>query len=212
LRLRRAFFPPEDYSHIDGGLGELLEYLPQPIEEGHSSPAQAEFLYHLVRLVRPQLVVETGLNVGHSAAVVMLAQESVGMPACMMIIDTFAYEETREAAPRLAERFEGFSFVEGDSKVVLSEAVNRLLREREDLRLGLGLVDGGHDCETALHDLEVLWSYLTMGGYLVLDDFEKVIPNAGCNMAGRTFERKWGNCVRFRTGDTRGFMLHQKGF
>lgn len=176
------------------------------------SPAQAEFVFHLVRLVRPRLVVETGFNVGHSAAVVLLAQQSVGIEPSVLSVDTCAYEETGEAAPILAHRFPGFTLVEGDSKAVLADAINGLLRAREDLRFELGLVDGAHDAATALSDLETMRSYLAMGGYLCLDDFEKVIPNGGCNAAGREFARRWGDCVRFRTADTRGFLLHQKGF
>jgi cephalosporin hydroxylase len=191
---------------------ELLEALPEARTEGHMSPAQAEFVYELVRLTRPSLVVETGLNVGHSAVAVMLGQESVGVAPAVLSVDTCAYEETREAAPLLAARFEGFMLVEGDSKDVLGDAINTRLRAREDLRFGLGLVDGAHDAETALSDLETMRAYLAMGGYLCLDDFEKVIPNGGCNAAGREFARRWGDCVRFRTADTRGFMLHQKGF
>lgn len=211
MRFRRPFFPPQDYAHIADGLKEELESLPKP-PEGHISPDQAEFLYHFIRLIRPKFVVETGLCVGHSASVIMFAQRSAGIEPRLMSVDNCQYEETRRAANHLRGRFEHFTFVEGDSKQVLAGAVNQYLREHEGLTLDLGLVDGGHDAETALHDLETLSSFLVLGGYLWLDDFEKIVPCAGANMAGRAFARKWGSCQRFRTEDTRGFMLYQKAF
>lgn len=211
MRLRCPFFPPDDYEYIANGLKEDLASLPKA-HEGHISPEQAEFLYHFVRLIRPEFVVETGFGVGHSACVIMNAQRSVGLEPCMMSVDICAFEETKKAAMLLKTKFKNFIFVEGDSKKVLSEAVNGILREREGLRLKLGLVDGGHDAETTMHDLNVLSSFLMLGGYLWLDDFEKIVPNSGVNMTGRAFAMKWGNCNRFRTQDTRGFMVYQKAF
>lgn len=206
-------FSPCEYAYIAAGLKEELEFLPEA-PEGHISPDQAEFLYHFIRLIRPKFVVETGLCVGHSACVIMLAQRSVGIEPRLMSIDHCQYERTTQAADLLKSRFENFTFVPGDSNEVLSECVNQYLHEheKEGLTLDLGLVDGGHDAETALNDLETLSSFLVLGGYLWLDDFENVLPCAGANAAGRAFARKWGSCQRYRTGDSRGFMLYQKAF
>jgi hypothetical protein len=90
--------------------------------------------------------------------------------------------------------------------------VRKHLRRAEGLTLDFGLVDGGHDASTALGDLETLLACLKPGGYLWLDDFEKNLPNIGVNLAGLTFARRWGNCLRFQTRDSRGFMIHQKSF
>ena len=211
MRFRRPFFPADDYSHIAGGLAEELNSLPKP-PEGHISPDQAEFLYHLTRLLRPEFIVETGFCVGHSAVVMMHAQQSVGIEPRLMSVDSCQFDETKPAAALLKTKFKHFELVEGDSKDVLLGAVNQYLRENEGVTLKLGVVDGGHDATTATHDLEVLSSFLVIGGYLWLDDFDKVVPCAGANTAGREFARKWGNCQRFRTEDTRGFMIYQKGF
>lgn len=210
-RLRRPFFPPEDYAHIAPGLKEELASLP-PAPEGHISPDQAEFLFHLIRLIRPAFVVETGLCVGHSATVILRAQQSAGLQPCLMSVDSCQFPETRVAAELLRSRYEHFVFVEGDTRQVLSGAVNQHLRANEGLTLDLGVVDGGHDAETAMHDMEALSAFLVLGGYLWLDDFEKPVPCAGVNLAGRAFARKWGSCHRFRTHDTRGFMIYQKAF
>jgi predicted O-methyltransferase YrrM len=211
MSFRRPFFPSQDYSHIANGLKEYLDLLPKP-PEGHISPDQAEFLYHFIRLIRPQFVVETGFCVGHSACVIMLAQQSVGIEPRLMSVDNCQYEQTVPAANLISSKFENFTFVRGDSRHVLSTAVNEYLRRHEGLTLALGLVDGGHDAETALNDLETLSSFLALGGYLWLDDFEKLVPCAGANLAGRRFARRWGSCQRFRTEDTRGFMIYQKSF
>ena len=205
-----SFFSPGEYAHIHPALGDLLSSLPRT-PEGHVSPEQAEFLYHLVRLTRPVFIAETGFCVGHSACIAMLAQASLGIEPRMLSIDICRYGETRIAAKTVKSRFPGLKFVEGDSKEVLSDTLRRQLRRHEGLTLDFGMVDGGHDLATASNDLDTLFAYLKPGGYLWLDDFEKALPNAGVNLAGHAFARLWGNCLWFRTRDARGFMLHQKG-
>lgn len=211
MGVRQPFFPPREYASIAEGLEQELQDLPKP-PEGHISPEQASLLYHFIRMIKPQFVVETGLGAGHSACVILYAQRSIGIEPRLLTVDNCQYEETRVAAEQLKAIFPGFVFVEGDSRQVLSLAVNGYLRENEGLPLDLCLIDGGHDEPTVKSDLKVLLSYLALGGYLWLDDFEKTVPNSGVNMAGRAFARKWGNCVRFRGHGNRGFMLYQKGF
>lgn len=206
-----SFFAPGDYAHIHPELVDILNALPTP-PEGHVSPEQAEFLFHFVRLIRPAFIAETGFCVGHSACVAMLAQASLGIAPRMLSLDICRYEETKAAAKVVKSRFPGLKFIEGDTKAVLSDALRRQLRREDGLTLDLGIIDGGHDEPTAAHDLATLFAYLRPGGYLWLDDFEKALPNAGVNLAGHDFARRWGSCLRFATRDARGFMLHQKGF
>jgi predicted O-methyltransferase YrrM len=209
--LRQPFFDSEEYRHIDARLPEVLKALPQA-PEGHISPQQAEFLYAFIRMTKPTFIAETGLCVGHSAMVMLLAQQSVGIDPCVMSVDSCQYSETRTAASWIGAHYEHFVFIEGDSKSVLQEAVNTYLRRRENLTLGFGMIDGGHDELTVAHDLRILFSFLVNGGFLWLDDFEKLLPNSGVNIAGHDFSRKWGSCHRFRGSGNRGIMLYQKGF
>ena len=211
MHFERPFFPPEDFKRVAIGLEENLKQLPQA-PEGHISPDQAEFLYHLVRLIRPGFVVETGFCVGHSACVILRAQESVDLRPHLLSIDNCRFEETKTASDIVKNWFDGFTLVEGDSKEVLESVVNAYLKKNEGLTLDFALVDGGHDEKTAMSDLETLSAFLINGGYLWLDDFDKVVPYFGVNKAGRAFARQWGACQRFRTKDTRGFMLFQKVF
>jgi len=210
-RVPQSYYAPAEYAHIHPALERELSQLPTA-PEGHISPEQGEFLFYFVRLIRAQFVVETGFCVGHSACIVMLAQQSVGIEPQMLSIDICRYDETKQAAQKLKARFPGLKFVEGDTKDVLSSAVRRHLRRNEHLRLDLGMIDGGHDMQTALHDFEILLSYLRPGGHLWPDDFEKRLPNSGRNLAGHTFARRWGNCMRFAPSEARGFLLHQKSF
>jgi predicted O-methyltransferase YrrM len=207
--VRQPFFPAVDYADVAPGVVEHLARLPDA-PEGHISPVQAEFLYSLVRLVRPQLIVETGLCVGHSATIAMLAQESLGLPGRLVSVDIGHYPQSARAAQILRDRFAGFRYVEGDSRTELSAAVHGELRAEEGLSLGLALIDGGHDAETVAHDLDTLHAFLAVGGFLWLDDFEKEVPNYGVNRAGWAFARRWGNCQRFRAPGNRGIMLYQK--
>jgi cephalosporin hydroxylase len=161
---------------------------------------------------RPRIFFILSGSVGHSACIIMLAQESAGLAPRMLSIDICRYEETKRSADIVKTRFPGLKFVEGDTRQVLASNLRRFLRRNGELPLDLAIVDGGHDAETALSDLEIFFACLRPGGYLWLDDFEKPLPNAGVNLAGHTFARRWGNCHRLVTRDGRGFMLHQKGF
>jgi predicted O-methyltransferase YrrM len=204
-----TYFASSQYAHIHPELESLLAGLPEA-PEGHISPEQGEYLFHFIRLVRPAFVAETGFCVGHSACIIMLAQESLGLAPSLLSIDICRYEETKRSADLVKKRFAGLKFVEGDTRDVLASALRRYLRRHGELPLDLGLIDGGHDAQTALSDLEIFLSCLRPGGYIWLDDFEKSLPNSGVNLAGHTFARRWGNCHRFETRDGRGFMLHQK--
>ncbi|RWK76110.1 MAG: class I SAM-dependent methyltransferase [Mesorhizobium sp.] len=210
-RIREPFYPPERYGHIAAGLQQELASLPQA-PEGHLSPEQAEFLYAWVRFLKPECVAETGFCVGHSACVVMHAQRSLGLVPRFLSIDICQFPETRAAAEKLRSLYETFVFVEGDSKLVLADAVNRYLRSNEGVQLQFALVDGSHDREVVESDLEVFAAFLSPGGMIWLDDFGKFVPNFGVNVAGRNFAAKWGACHSFRSSGNRGILLYQKAF
>jgi cephalosporin hydroxylase len=193
-----------DLSHVIGRLPNAFE--------GHLSPQQADFLYAFVRFIQPEVVVETGFGVGHSACTIMEAQKSVGIEPFVVSVDICEDRQTKLAAEIVGEAYPRHVLVDGDSKEVLRSAVHSVLREREGLALKLALIDGAHDEDTVRSDLITFHSFLALGGYMWLDDFEKVVPNSGVNAAGREFAHKWRNAIRFRSIGNRGIMLYQKAF
>ena len=199
------------YSRINAELNGLIDQLPAG-KEGFITPSQADFLYHFIMLTRPRLVAETGFHVGHSACVIMKAMEEYG-GGTLISFDIAKYEETKKAVEIVKKRFENLHFVEGDTKQTLAGTLAQLFNQNPTLTLDFCIVDGGHDVETARHDMIVMESLLKPGGYLWLDDFENnIYRNVGVNVAGREFAMSRKHCLRFITDDHRGILIHQKGF
>ena len=199
------------FQHIDDRLHDLTEKLPAA-EEGHISDDQAEFLWSFLRLNRPRFVAETGFNAGHSAMVILRAMETYG-GGILLSFDIGRHDSTRVAAEMVRTSFNGFAFVEGDSKATLANGIVSVLNKDAALTFDLGIVDGGHDYATAKSDLDVMSSLVKPGGFVWLDDFDNGrVVCSGVNQAGLEFAAARGSCVRFRTPDHRGMMIYQKGF
>ncbi len=199
------------FSHIDKQLDELTKQLPEG-GEGYLTADQAEFLWAFIRLTRPKIVAETGFNAGHSACVIMRAMETYG-GGVLLSYDIGQHDVMQKGAEIVKSRYENFHLVQGDTKQTLATSLALTLSSNNDATLDLAIVDGGHDVETARHDLMVLESVLKPGGYLWLDDFENANCIAvGVNLVGREFAASRKHCLRFRTSDNRGMMIYQKGF
>jgi len=199
------------YAHIDKKLDELIKTLPEGTE-GYITPEQAEFMFAFIRLTKPRVVAETGFNVGHSALVIMRAMETYG-GGTLLSFDLGRYAETAGAAEKVKGYYENFNIIYGDSKQTLSTTLAQALSSNPAATLDLGVVDGGHDVETARHDLLVMESVVKPGGFLWLDDFENAnCINVGVNIVGREFATARAHCHRFLTSEHRGMMIYQKGF
>lgn len=199
------------YAHIDTGLNDLLQALPET-PEGYITPAQAEFLYAFVRLTQPRLVAETGFNVGHSACVILRAMETYG-GGTLISFDIGKYDATHKAATMIQSKYANLHLIMGDTKQTLAPTLVQVLNANPDVALDLAIVDGGHDVETARTDLVVFESVLRPGGYLWLDDFENPVCVAvGVNIVGREFSATRPHGLRFATADHRGMAIFQKSF
>ncbi len=199
------------YAHIDTELNELIQKLPET-PEGYITPDQAEFLYAFVRLTRPQLVAETGFNVGHSACVILRAMETYG-GGSLISFDIGKYEATPKAAEVIRAKYENLHLITGDTKHTLAPTLVQVLNSNPAATLDLAIVDGGHDVETARTDMIVFESVLRPGGYLWLDDFENPVCVAiGVNIVGREFVTNRPHGLRFTTSDNRGMAIFQKSF
>lgn len=199
------------YEHIDKKLNELIKTLPTG-PEGFLTPDQAAFLYSFILLTRPRIIAETGFNVGHSALLMMRAMETYG-GGTLLSFDLGCYEETKKAAGIVKGYYENFNIFYGDSKQTLAGTLAHAISSNPIATLDMGIIDGGHDVETARYDLLVMESIVKPGGFLWLDDFENNnCINVGVNIVGREFAASRGHCHRFITTDHRGMMIYQKGF
>jgi predicted O-methyltransferase YrrM len=204
--------PPSAYAAIDPELEGLIAELPST-PEGYISPGQADFLYHLIGLVRPKLVAETGFNAGHSAVVILQAMKRYGAGR-LVSFDIGQHTAVDQGEAFVNARFPNrFTLIRGDTKHTLAPHLGDVLDADSDATLDLAIVDGGHDIETARADMVIMEALLRPGGYLWLDDFENTAHRCtGVTIVGREFARQRGNCVRFVTTDRRGILLYQKSF
>ena len=175
-------------SHVKRDLGPLEQLLPpQPglnhvvtaIEEDPQShptsisPAVDRTLYCLVRLLRPELVVETGSYIGYSACCIGQALEDNGqgmLHAFDMFDDTEKYESP--AVGLCKNRLEGCRkhleaaglghrviFHQGDSSTNIKET----FKDREPC-LDMAFVDGDHTLEGCAEDWWAVDASLKDGG------------------------------------------------
>lgn len=199
------------YAHIDTELNEIVQQLPEG-REGSITPAQAEFLYHFIRLTQPRIVAETGFNVGLSACVMMRAMETYG-GGTLLSFDIGRHDVTHKAAAIVKARFENFNLILGDTKQTLASTLGQTIGSNPSATLDFAFVDGGHDPDTARNDLLICETLLKPGGYLWFDDFENATHICvGVNLVGREFVNTRQRCMRFLTPDHRGMMLYQKTF
>lgn len=138
-----------------------------------------KFLYSAVRVVRPKVVLETGVFDGVSSSLILCAMErnsagtlvSIDLPAREMVAD--ATDRMREGAlpwrcdpgwivpERLRQRYRLHL---GDSK----ELLPRLLKECGPLDIFLH--DSLHTYQHQLFEYQVTWPYIVPGGLLLSDD------------------------------------------
>lgn len=130
---------------------ELVSMLTHSFPQGEGSTfqnagdeivSQTSFLIELLRSVRPAHLLETGTHKGHFCYLARLALPEVR-------IDTFGIDEGSQRCVDLLNRRLGayVTFRRGDSKATLSSF-------HPDYPIDFAWVDGGHDRETCLSDLE----------------------------------------------------------
>jgi len=155
---------PRDYA-------EAIEaaWRPQP-EPGDttawiSRTVLIEILAALVRLKRPRVVVEVGVERGYSSAVILASMSANGMGQLYSIDLPKLREDEREFVGRVVpQRFQDrWHLTLGPSRRELSGVLDRAGP------LDLFLHDD-HSYESQLEDLRRAWPCLSLGGVVVVDD------------------------------------------
>lgn len=149
---RERRIPREDGSSID-----LNIYIPK--EEG-------DFLYGLVRRLRPETTVEVGMANGLSTLFITAALEAEGQGRHIAIdpYQTTEWQSTALGLLRQAHLAHRVELVERPSHMALPEL------ERAGIRSQFLFVDGSHLFDYVMADFVAADRILDVGGLLVLDD------------------------------------------
>lgn len=156
-----------------------------PYHAGMISSVQAPTLYVIVRIVKPELVVETGVASGFSTAFILDAMERNGlgrlysidlrdMPGALLPPG----RETGWLVPLRLRR--GWELVIGSSR----EELPRLLRQLGSIDIFLH--DSDHSLGNMLWEYWTAWPYLKVGGLLLSHDVQ-------VNAAFRVFSEAVGH-------------------
>lgn len=138
-----------------------------------------EFLYVLLRLVKPEVVIETGVFDGISSAVILQALEDNGTGK-LISIDLPATSAIKESTHRMKETTlpnglgSGWvipdylrgrhELILGDSKTLLPEIL------KKHPTIDIFIHDSLHTYECQKFEYENAWPKLKMGGWLLSDD------------------------------------------
>ena len=124
------------------------------------------FLYGLCRILKPDVIVETGVAYGLSSSYILKALQENGKGILYSIDGTFRPWESSDmignAIP--SELRNQWKLVLGSSSEKLIEVLNSL--EKIDIFLH----DSLHTYENMSYEFETSWPYLTKNGFLLSDD------------------------------------------
>ena len=124
------------------------------------------FLYGLCRILKPDVIVETGVAYGLSSSYILKALQENGKGMLYSIDATFRPWESNDmighAIP--SDLRNQWNLILGSSSEKLKETLNSL--EKIDVFLH----DSFHTYENMSYEFETSWSYLTKNGFLLSDD------------------------------------------
>ena len=124
------------------------------------------FLYGLCRILKPDVIVETGVAYGLSSSYILKALQENGKGTLYSIDSTFRPWESSamigDAVP--SDLRKQWKLILGSSSQKLIEVLNSL--EKIDIFLH----DSLHTYENMSYEFETSWPYLTKNGFLLSDD------------------------------------------
>ena len=143
----------------DGTSAEVVRTAPPIIDGNHV----IKRINLAVLARRRSMMLEVGLNAGHSALICLLANPTLQLYS----IDLCTHQYTHLAAQHLRSRFgRRFIFWPGDSR----EVMPRLAIDRPNLKFDLLHVDGGHSPHLAIADMSNALRMAAPGADFVVDD------------------------------------------
>jgi len=160
----------KEYTKINADIELKLKKLPYL---GYMNKRKNEVLYALVRISKPEIVVETGVGAGVSSTIILRAMELNGVgrlysiDAGLRCFDGIILPPNKPIGFIIPQNLKGrWKLIVGYSKDVLEP----LLKELN--QIDLFFHDSEHSYENMMYEYETAWKYLKKGGYLVSDNIE----------------------------------------
>lgn len=150
-------------------------------EMGHFKAAVN--LYPIVRLAKPEIVVETGVGNGVSASIILSALRRNGQ-------GTLHSVEAGSGPEILKTRGPGWvvpEYLKPNWKIHIGMSHDILSHIMAEHKAGLFIHDSDHSSQNMTFELETAWSKMPVGGVCVVDDVDN-------SLSGRAFERF---CARY---------------
>lgn len=127
-------------------------------------------LFTLIRMLHPQVVAEVGTFFAGTTEVIARALWENG-EGNVVTTDPFGAERCPEIISRWPQALRDIT-----KYFSLSSMEFFLKMERERIKLDIVLVDGNHDFEFALFDLQMAAKLLKLGGLIIMDNAEQTGP------------------------------------
>ncbi|MCB0162678.1 MAG: class I SAM-dependent methyltransferase [Anaerolineae bacterium] len=163
-------------------------YQPSPkdfmlFNPGGSMFFYAVLMYALVRILKPEIVVETGGTPGKTSAFFLQAMEQNGRgqlytidfpPAAFLSPAELDISKTHHYLPT----GKGSGWIVPDDlkhrqKLIVGKSIDHLPELLESLsEVDIFLHDGGHEYENMMWEYELVWPYLKSGSLLLSDDIQ----------------------------------------
>jgi predicted O-methyltransferase YrrM len=178
---------------------DIKEEIAQIWVEKHFSIPQRDFMINLLVLLKPSYCFETGFCTGSSSATISAACSPI------KLISVSLADSNMDVAEKLKQQY-AFDLIEGDSTSVLTP---EFFEKEYPEGIDFFHVDGGHEYNVALSDLESAFPYMNEGSIMLVDDYHsKVCPLPSVDRAVDDFVAKNNlNMERVNTEDGKGMAV-----
>lgn len=155
-----------------------------------------EGLKAIIQQLQPNVIFETGFNVGRSATTMLNYCDS----NCK-VYSIDRNEKCKKYGDKLSEVFSNFELIIEDTVEKLEEIL-----EEKQLEIDLAFIDGSHHHIPALNDITCVQEYMNDGGCILVDD--KRLPSVKTAVK----ESNWNGYkeVEVPKWDRGGVFLYQK--
>lgn len=149
---------------------------------GHLSTSQALYIKELIHKHKPKNVIEIGFCTGRScSSVIYYGAEWLEV---VTSIESNVYTDTVQHADKLKTQFPNvkFSLIDGDSRQLVPGILKDNSPDKAE-HLDWATIDGGHDYDSCIKDMDNVHPFMAPGGVILIDDY-KAHPPEGSREEG----------------------------